>query len=134
MTRDPNTTADTLTVRSDLTDPTGSINYANGAYASHSVHITTSASDGESGVGSTQVERSEAPLTGATCGAWSSFTPVTLNGGGDTTVLDSTCYRYQLVVTDNVSNTYAASAGVAQIPDITPPTFLTAATTWPAPS
>ena len=51
-------------------------------------------------------ERSEAPLTGATCGAWSSFAPVTLNGGGnDTTVADNTCYRYQLVVTDNVGNT-----------------------------
>ena len=117
-------------MQSDLNDPTGSINYANGPYASHSVHITTSASDGESGVGSTQVERSEAPLTGATCGAWSSFAPITLNGGGnDTTVLDNTCYRYQLVVTDNVGNTYtAASANVAQIPDITPPTFVTAAT------
>ena len=128
--RAPNTSADTLSVQSDLNDPTGSINYANGPYASHSVHITTSASDGESGVGSTQVERAEAPLTGATCGAWSSFAPVTLNGGGnDTTVLDNTCYRYQLVVTDNVGNIYTAASGnVAQIPDITPPTFVTAAT------
>ena len=130
MTRDPGATVDVLNVSSDLNDPTGSISYANGTYASHSVHITTSASDGESGVGSTQVERSEAPLTGATCGAWSSFAAITLNGGGnDTTVLDNTCYRYQLVVTDNVGNQYiAASASIAQIPDITPPTFVTAAT------
>ena len=36
---------------------------------------------------------------------------------------------YQLLVTDNVGNTYtASSASVAQIPDITPPTFVTAAT------
>ncbi len=130
LTRDPGATVDTLNVASDLNNPTGSITYANGTYASHSVHVTTSASDGESGVGSTQVQRSDAPLTGVTCGAWSSFAPVALNGGGnDTTVLDDTCYRYQLVVTDNVGNTYTAtSASVAQIPDITPPTFVAAST------
>ena len=69
--------------------------------------------------------------TRATCGAFSGFAPVTLNGSGDdTTVTDNTCYTYQLVVTDNVGNTYtAASASVAQIPDISPPTFVTAAAT-----
>src|SRR5262249_49720943 len=40
-----------------------------------------------------------------------------------------TCYSYQLVVTDNVGNQFTAgSANVAQIPDITPPTFVSAAT------
>src|SRR5581483_11447312 len=103
LTRDPGATVDVVNVVSDLTVPTGSISYAGGAYASHSVHVTTTASDGGSGVASTQVQRSEAPLTGATCGAWSSFTDITLNGGGnDTNVTDNTCYRYQLVITDKV--------------------------------
>ena len=130
VTRAPNATADQFTVRSDLSNPTGSISYANGTYPSHSVHITTSANDGESGVAGTQVLRASAPLTGSTCGAFSGYTPVTLNGSGDdTTVTDNTCYTYQLVVTDNVGNTYtASSASVAQIPDISPPTFVTAAT------
>jgi hypothetical protein len=130
VTRAPNTTPDTLNVQSDLNAPTGSIGYANGAYTSHSVHITTSASDGESGVAGTQVQRADAPLTGSTCGTWSSFTPVTLNGSGDdTNVTDNTCYQYQLVVTDHVGNSYTASStNVAQIPDITPPTFVSAAT------
>ena len=130
VTRAPNTTADQFTVQSDLNNPTGSINYANGTYPSHSVHITTSAVDGESGVAGTQVMRASAPLTGATCGAFSGYAPVTLNGSGDdTNVTDNTCYTYQLVITDNVGNTYtASSASVAQIPDISPPTFVAAAT------
>ena len=130
VTRAPNTTPDTLNVKSDLNAPTGSISYANGPYASHSVNVTTSASDGESGVAGTQVQRAEAPLTGSTCGTWSAFAPITLNGSGnDTTVTDNTCYQYQLVVTDHVGNSYTAtSASVAQIPDITPPTFASAAT------
>ncbi|HEX3224465.1 MAG TPA: invasin domain 3-containing protein [Gaiellaceae bacterium] len=128
--RAPNTTVDTLNVKSDLLAPTGSINYANGTYASHSVHITTSASDADSGVATTQVQRASAPLTGATCGAWTGYSDITLNGGGnDTNVADNTCYSYQLVVTDNVGNQFTAgSANVAEIPDITPPTFVSAAT------
>ena len=62
------------------------------------------------------VQRSETTLTGATCGAtWSAFAPVTLSGGNDTTVADSTCYRYQVVVTDHVGNSSTfASASVAR--------------------
>jgi len=134
VTRNPGATVDLLSVRSDLTDPTGTISYSNGTYPSHSVHVTTSASDGESGVASLEVTRSETTLTGSTCGVtWSPFTPVALDGSGnDTTVADNGCYRYQLVVTDNVGNTYvAASANVAQIPDITAPTLIAAATNAP---
>jgi hypothetical protein len=130
LTRDPGAQVDLVRVVSDLVDPTGLITYANGAYASHSVHITTSASDADSGVASTQVQRASAPLTGATCGSWTGYADVTLNGGGnDTTVTDNTCYSYQLVVTDNVGNQFTAtSPNVAEIPDITPPTFVSAAT------
>ena len=117
-------------MQSDLTDPTGSISYADGPYPSHSVHISTSAGDSESGVGGTQVMRASAPLTGSACGTFSAFAPITLNGSGDdTSVTDNTCYTYQLVVTDNVGNSVTAtSANVAQIPHITAPTFVTAAT------
>jgi hypothetical protein len=129
LTRDPGTQVDLINVVSDLNAPTGSITYANGTYSSHSVHITTSASDGESGVASTQVQRAEAPLVGAACGTWTSYAPITLSGGNDTSVVDSTCYRYELVVTDNVGNQATfTSANVAEIPDITPPTFVSAAT------
>ena len=130
LTRDPGAQVDLVHVVSDLTAPTGSITYANGVYGSHSVHITTSASDADSGVASTQVQRASAPLTGATCGSWTSYSNVTLSGGGnDTTVTDNTCYSYQLVVTDNVGNQFTAtSPNVAEIPDITPPTFVSAAT------
>src|SRR5262249_2023925 len=95
VTRAPNTSTDSCTIESDLTNPTGSISYANGTYSSHSVHITTSASDGESGVASTQVLRASAPLVGSTCGSFSGYSPVTLNGSGDdTNVADDTCYSY----------------------------------------
>ena len=79
---------------------------------------------------SVSVQRSETTLTGSTCGAtWSAFAPVTLSGGNDTTVADSMCYRYQVVVTDNVGNSSTfGSASVVQIPDTTAPTFLSAAT------
>ncbi|MDX6485570.1 MAG: large repetitive protein, partial [Gaiellaceae bacterium] len=134
VTRNPGATVDTLTVKSDLNDPTGSITYNNGNNPTHSIHVQTSAADAESGVAGVQVLRAETSLTGSTCDtaapSWSSFTPVTLNGGGfDTTLADSHCYRYELVVTDNVGNTFtAASANVAQVPDVTPPTFVSAST------
>src|SRR5205823_13539278 len=50
LSRDPGATVDSVSVVSDANDPTGSIAYANGNYASHSVHITTTANDGEAGV------------------------------------------------------------------------------------
>ena len=78
--------------------------------------VSTTATDGESGVAGVSVQRSETTLTGATCGAtWSAFAPVTLSGGNDTTVADSMCYRYQVVVTDNVGNssTFGSASVVA---------------------
>ncbi len=130
VTRAPNTTADQFTVSSDLNAPTGSIGYPNGPLTSHSVPVTSSAGDGDSGVAGTQVMRASAALVGSTCGSFSPYSQVTLDGSGnDTTVADNTCYTYQLVVTDNVGNTFtASSANVVQIPDITAPTFTSAAT------
>ncbi|HTZ05527.1 MAG TPA: SwmB domain-containing protein, partial [Gaiellaceae bacterium] len=131
LTRDPTASVDTLSVVSDTTPPNGSISYTNGV-ASAPLSITTSASDpGGSGLDTAQVQRAETTLVGATCngGGWTGFTNITLSGGADTTVASGHCYQYQLVVTDKVGNsaTYG-SASVAQIPDTTPPTFVSGST------
>jgi hypothetical protein len=130
VTRDPGATVDSVSVVSDVAGPTGSISYPNSTILSHSVPVTTSASDAGSGVSTVAVERSETPLTGSTCGTtWTAFAPVSLSGGSDTTVADATCYRYRAVVTDHVGNSAVfSSANVVQIPDITPPAFVSAAT------
>ncbi|HXY80444.1 MAG TPA: SwmB domain-containing protein, partial [Gaiellaceae bacterium] len=131
VTRDPTATVDTLNVQSDTTAPTGSITYANGVYGSASVPVTTSASDADSGVATTQVQRAQTTFTGATCDTanWSGFSNVTLAGGVDNTVSGGHCYQYQLVVTDNVGNSATINnANVAEIPDVTPPTFVSAST------
>src|SRR5439155_1205834 len=71
-----------------------------------------------------------AALTGSTCDSyWTAFAPVSLSGGNDTTVADATCYRYRSVVTDHVGNSAVlGSADVVQVPDITPPSFVSATT------
>ena len=85
--RDPGATDDFVDVRSDTTDPGGSVGYPNATIPTHSVPVSTSATDGESGVAG--VER---PALGddpvrLDCGTtWSAFAPVTLSGGNDTTV------------------------------------------------
>ena len=128
--RDPGATDDFVDVRSDTTDPGGSISYPNGTVLTGSVPVSTTGTDAGSGVADVRIERSETTLTGSTCGAgWSAFTAITLSGGNDTALSANTCYRYQVVVTDNVGNASTfGSAGVVQIPDTTPPTFLAAAT------
>ena len=63
--------------------------------------------DAVSGVNAASVTvlRASAPLSAGTCGAFSSFAPVTLKGGNDTTVVPGRCYQYQQRATDNVGNT-----------------------------
>ncbi|MHB8651268.1 MAG: SwmB domain-containing protein [Gaiellaceae bacterium] len=126
------TTTDSVGVQSDTSAPTGSISYADGMYQSASVPVTVSSSDGDgSGIATTQVQRASTTLSGSTCdtGHWSGFSPVTLSGGVDNTVLGGNCYMYQAVVTDNVGNQATiASANAAKIPDVTPPTFVSATT------
>ncbi|MEP6812058.1 MAG: SwmB domain-containing protein, partial [Actinomycetota bacterium] len=128
--RNPGGSDDFVDVRSDTTNPSGSVSYPNATILIHSVPVSTTGTDAESGISSVSVQRSETTLTGATCGAtWSAFAPVTLSSGNDTTVADSTCYRYQVVVTDHVGNSSTfGSASVVQIPDVTAPTLLSAAT------
>ena len=54
--------------------PTGSITYPNGDQAGASVSLTLTATDGGSGLASRQIQRASAPLTGTTCGTFTSFT------------------------------------------------------------
>ena len=103
----------TVSFVNDSTLPTGSISYADGDQAGRSVALTLTAADAGSGVASRQIQRASAPLTGSTCGTFSSFanfgstnptTPYT-----DTTVTNGNCYKYQYVVTDNVGNQLVAT-------------------------
>ncbi len=93
--------------------------------------VTTSATDAGSGVATTQVQRAQTALSGSTCDTanWSGFTNVTLTAGVDNTVSGGHCYQYQFLVTDNVGNTATYNnANIAQIPDVTPPTFVSGTT------
>jgi hypothetical protein len=104
----------------DSTAPTGSISYADGNQAGRAVALTLTAADAGSGLNTRQIQRASAPLTGSTCGTFSSFT----NFGSanptspynDTTVTTGNCYKYQYVVTDKVGNSYTATTtNVAKI-------------------
>lgn len=91
-----------------------------GYYSVASVPVTLpSATDAGSGVaaGSVIVQRDSAALGAGTCAAFpSTWTPVTLSGGADTTVVSGRCYRYRQLVSDNVGNqTTSAVSGTARI-------------------
>ena len=127
LTRNPGATSDSVTVMSDTTAPSASISYADGLYGSSSVAVSASATDTQSGVATTQVQRRSTTFTGSTCDTshWGPFSNVTLVGGNDTTVTGGNCYQYIYTVTDNVGNSSTAtSSSVAEIPDTTPPTFV----------
>ncbi len=110
----------TVSFVNDSTLPTGSIAYANGDQAGRSVALTLTAADAGSGVASRQIQRASAPLTGSTCGTFTSFAnfgstnPTTPYN--DTTVTNGNCYMYRYVVIDNVGNQLVATnANVAKV-------------------
>ena len=115
-----NTAPTTLSFVNDSTNPTGSITYPNGFPSGTSVTLTLTATDGGSGIASRQIQRASAPLSGTTCGTFTSFTnlgavdpnsPYT-----DATVTNGNCYQYQYVVTDRVGNQFVATnANVAKV-------------------
>ena len=119
-----NTASTALTVTSDTTLPvSGSVSYANGIVSTLSVAITTTnGSDSQSGVNaaSAVVKRDETTLntTTETCATFPGTfaTTVTLVGGADTSVTTAHCYKYHLLISDNVGNqaTYS-SANVAKV-------------------
>src|SRR5262249_32198417 len=99
--------SDLISIVGDSTGPTGqSAALAGGPwYSTDSVPLTLSIGhDSQSGVdpASGVVERSSAPLTGATCGSFGSWSTVTLTGGADTTVQSGNCYRYRYTISDLV--------------------------------
>ncbi|HEX7132807.1 MAG TPA: LamG-like jellyroll fold domain-containing protein, partial [Iamia sp.] len=99
-----------FTLTADSTAPAGaSVTYSGGMTSNTSVSVTTSAgTDSGSGVGTRLLQRASATLTGTTCGTYGSFATVA-NGTNPTSPLVDTvgagsCYKYQLVVSDNVGN------------------------------
>ncbi len=107
-----NTAQTTVSFVNDSTLPTGSISYADGDQAGafggpHPHGRRRRIRDRQR-----QIQRASAPLTGSTCGTFTSFT----NFGStnptspytDTTVTNGNCYKYQYVVTDKVGNQYTS--------------------------
>ncbi|HWJ45381.1 MAG TPA: hypothetical protein VNR63_08330, partial [Gaiellaceae bacterium] len=81
--------------------------------------------DGGSGVDrrSLAVERDVAPLSAGECGAFAgAWKTVALRGDADTTVESGSCYRYRVVVLDNVGNRSTSSPSEVARIDTTPPT------------
>ncbi len=109
-----------LSFANDSTNPTGSITYPQGDQVGASVSLTLTANDGGSGLASRQIQRASAPLTGTTCGTFTSFTNLgsvnPTSPYSDTAVTNGNCYMYQYVVTDLVGNQFvAASSNVAKV-------------------
>ena len=112
------TATSTFTVTKDVTAPTGqTADLAGGPwYTTLSVPLTLdNGSDTGSGLDSSSavVERASATLTNGSCGTFGSWSPVTLSGGADTTVISGNCYRYRYTISDNVGNQSAASTASA---------------------
>ena len=115
-----NTAPTTLSFVNDSTAPTGNIAYSNGNQTGRRVVVTFSANDGGSGVASHYLQRASAPLSGGTCGTFTSFSDLgaanPTSPYTDTTVTTGNCYMYKYVVTDKVGNQLVAdNANVAKV-------------------
>jgi len=119
-----NSAGTSFTLTADDTAPTtGTVSYLDGASASTSVSVSfTNGTDGGSGIGTRLLQRASATLTGTTCGTFTGYS-TGANGTNPTsplvdTVSRGSCYKYQYVVSDKVSNQGAAavSANVVQVP------------------
>ena len=98
-----------FTLTMDTAPPTGqSATIAGGYYTVLSVPVTLdNGSDAISGIDAASgvVERQDGTLSNGNCVGWGGgWTPVTLSGGTDTTVLSNECYRYRYTISDNVGN------------------------------
>ena len=112
--------ADHVVVRQRLHGSDGQHHLPNGYPSGTSVTLTLTATDGGSGIASRQIQRASAPLSGTTCGTFTSFTNLgavdPTSPYTDTTVTNGNCYKYQYVVTDLVGNqSVATSANVAKV-------------------
>ena len=129
------TSTSTFTLIPDTTAPTGqSVDLTGGPwYTSTSVPLTVDwGTDAGSGLdnASRVVERSEATLANGACDTFGSWAPVTLVAGADTSVTSGNCYRYRILVSDNVGNAPGASAAssTAKVDTTIPAFALTAPT------
>ena len=116
------TASSSFTVTPDTTAPSGQAIDNDGGpyYTTLAVPLTISdGSDSGSGLDASSgvVERQSATLASDSCAAWSGWSPVTLVGGADTSVLSGECYRYRYEISDNVGNqsSPSASSGTAKI-------------------
>ena len=99
-----------FTLAADVDPPTGmSVTLLGGSsYPGSAVPIRVDeGSDAGSGVDSQSVtlERDSAPRTPPGCGSYTGvWTPLSIPGSADTTVVAGNCYRYRVSVSDNVGN------------------------------
>lgn len=129
-----NATATTLQFVPDSTAPVGTISYTDGFQPSAAVTVTFAATDAGSGLASgAVVQRSSAlylgtigassggATSGSGCGAFGSFATIGSVGPSsplsDSTVQNSTCYRYRYVVSDVAGNTAILTSANTAIVD-----------------
>jgi hypothetical protein len=114
-----NTAATSLSFINDSTPPAGTIDYPNNVQDGRSVTVTFAASDSGSGIASSQLQRSYAPLDGGVCGGFSSFANLGATNPTspytDSQVTNAICYKYQYVMTDQVQNQGVATIANANV-------------------
>jgi hypothetical protein len=97
-----------FTIAADADPPDGmSVTLSGGPWFAAVPLRVAEGSDAGSGVDRATValERDSAPLTPAGCGSYAGvWTPLTLPGSEDATVVAGNCYRYRVSVSDNVGN------------------------------
>ncbi len=127
----------TLTLTNDTTGPTGqSVALSGGPnFSTLSVPLTLAKGtdagagvDGASGL----VERAAAAATNGICGTFGPWSPVTLVGGADTSVVAGNCYRYRYTISDLLGNASSPSAASADAVIDTSATTTTTTTTTAA--
>ncbi|MCW2929024.1 MAG: Cable pili-associated 22 kDa adhesin protein [Thermoleophilia bacterium] len=121
-------------IRLDGTAPTGmGASVVNGVQNTPIVTVSLAAgSEGalESGLGSWSLEYDVAPLANDVCGTFTNAWASAASGVGiapatyshDVTALGSQCYRYHLLVTDNVGNVNTSTPATARRVDLVKPT------------
>ncbi len=123
-----NTGSQPVTFTVDNTAPTGgSVSYTNGYFTSASVAVTLGqGTDAGAGVNASSgvLQRASASLSDDNCGSFGSFSTIQSNPSSpfsDTGVSNTSCYKYQYLVTDNVGNqaTYT-STNVAKVDTVAP--------------
>jgi hypothetical protein len=95
----------------------GSIVYANGFTNDDPLPVAvTTGMDNGSGISTAVVQRSTATVSSGNCGAFGSFSTITLSSGADGGVQNNRCYMYRLVVTDRAGHvTTYAPTDIAQV-------------------